>query len=122
MRYANSSAPWTAGRAVEPENRAWRRRSRSVPGVPTKPCAPPASRYARFVPLEDETDHARAAHRRQVEIYRAMSPQQRLQQALRMNRAMRQLLAAGFRQRHAEWSEEQIRRAVADRILHARTG
>jgi hypothetical protein len=51
-----------------------------------------------------------------------MAPQQRLQQALRMNRTMRALLAAGFRDRHPTWSEAQVRRAVADRILHARTG
>jgi hypothetical protein len=69
-----------------------------------------------------EPDHARAAHAHQVAIYRAMAPQQRLRQALRMNRSMRELLAAGFRSRHPEWTEEQVRRAVADRILHASTG
>ncbi|MES2691906.1 MAG: hypothetical protein V4773_00445 [Verrucomicrobiota bacterium] len=51
-----------------------------------------------------------------------MSPQQRLQQALRMNRMMRDLLAAGFRSRHPQWDDSQVRRAVADRILYARTG
>jgi hypothetical protein len=69
-----------------------------------------------------EPDQLRAAHAHQVAVYRAMAPQQRLQQALRMNRTMRALLAAGFRDRHPTWSEAQVRRAVADRILHARTG
>ena len=69
-----------------------------------------------------ESDHLRAAHDRQVEIYRTMTPQQRLEQALRMNRSMRELMAAGFRDRQPTWTETQIRRAVADRILHARTG
>lgn len=69
-----------------------------------------------------EIDHQRIAFTRQVAIFRAMSPQQRLQQALRMNRTMRHLLAAGFRQRQPTWTEAQVRRAVADRILHARTG
>ena len=69
-----------------------------------------------------ESDHERAAHAHQVAIYRAMSPRQRLQQAQRMNRTMRDLMAAGFRTRHPEWSETQVRHAVADRILHARTG
>ena len=69
-----------------------------------------------------EPDHVRAAHDRQVAIYRAMTPQQRLEQALRMNRSMRELLATGFRDRHPEWTEPQVKRAVADRILHARTG
>lgn len=39
-----------------------------------------------------------------------------------MNRAMRELMAAGFRSRHPEWNEAEIRRAVAERILHASTG
>ncbi|ATC65683.1 hypothetical protein CMV30_17975 [Nibricoccus aquaticus] len=69
-----------------------------------------------------QADHLRIAHERQVAIYRAMSPQDRLRQALRMNRSMLELLAAGFRQRQPTWSDAQIRTAVADRILHARTG
>lgn len=69
-----------------------------------------------------EPDHERAAHDHQVAIYRAMAPHQRLQQALQMNRTMRELLATGFRCRHPEWTETQVRHAVADRILHARTG
>jgi hypothetical protein len=69
-----------------------------------------------------DLDHLRAAHERQVAIYRAMTPQQRLQQALRMNRTMRELLAAGFRDRHPDWTEAQVKRAVAERILYARTG
>ena len=69
-----------------------------------------------------DSDHERLAHARQVEIYRAMAPQDRLRQALRMNRSMRQLLAAGFGARQPSWTEAQVRKAVADRILHARTG
>ena len=74
------------------------------------------------MPIIAEPDHVRAAHARQVAIYRAMTPQQRLQQALQMNRSMRDLLAAGLRSRHPAWTETQVRRAVAERILHARTG
>jgi len=69
-----------------------------------------------------EPDHEREAHARQVAIYRAMTPQQRLQQALRMNRSMRTLMAVGFRDRNPAWTDEQVRHAVADRILHAATG
>ncbi len=69
-----------------------------------------------------EPEHVRAAHAHQVAIYRAMTPQQRLEQALRMNRSMRELMAVGFRDRHPEWTESQVKRAVADRILYARTG
>jgi hypothetical protein len=74
------------------------------------------------MPTVVEPDHVRAAHAQQVAIYRAMTPQQRLQQALQMNRTMRELLGAGFRIRHPAWTETQVRHAVTDRILHARTG
>jgi len=74
------------------------------------------------MPLPIESPHARAAHAHQVAIYRAMTPQRRLELALGMNRTMRTLLAAGFRMRNPGWSEAQIARAVADRILYARTG
>ena len=47
---------------------------------------------------------------------------ERLEQALRMNRSMRDLMATGFRDRHPEWTEPRVRQAVAERILHARTG
>jgi hypothetical protein len=72
--------------------------------------------------LPAESDHVRAAGERQVAIYRAMTPQQHLEQALRMNKNMCSLMAAGFSGRHPEWSDAQVGRAVADRILHARTG
>lgn len=68
------------------------------------------------------TAHEPTAHERQVAIYRAMTPRQRLAQAVRMNHAMRSLLATGFRDRHPAWTDAEVRRAVADRILHARTG
>ncbi len=68
------------------------------------------------------TAHELAARERQVAICRALTPQQRLAQALRMNQTMRSLLAAGFRNRHPTWTEAEVRHAVADRILHARTG
>lgn len=74
------------------------------------------------MPVVPEPDHVRAAHDRQIAIYRAMTPRQRLEQALRMNRSMRELMATGFRARHPTWTETQVRRAVADRILYARTG
>lgn len=67
-------------------------------------------------------EHELAAYAHQVAIYRAMTPQQRMAQALRMNASMRRLLALGFQSRHPDWPDAQVRRAVADRILYARTG
>jgi len=69
-----------------------------------------------------DTDHLREADEYQRSIYRRMAPEQRLRQALRMNAMARQLLAAGFQARNPSWTEDEIRRAVRDTILYARTG
>ncbi|MEN9840496.1 MAG: hypothetical protein RL376_296 [Verrucomicrobiota bacterium] len=69
-----------------------------------------------------QVEHERAAEAHQAAIYRAMMPEQRIAQALRMNATMRRLLTLGFQNRHPEWTETQVRRAVAERILYARTG
>jgi len=66
--------------------------------------------------------HERIAHEKQAAIYRNMTPQQRIEQMLRMNQEMRELMAAGFRARHPDWADSQIKKAVAERILYARTG
>ena len=68
------------------------------------------------------SDSCREADEVQKAAVRAMTPQQRLAQALRMNRTMRELMAAGFRARQPHWTDAQVRQAVAARILHARTG
>ena len=59
---------------------------------------------------------------RQAAIYRAMTPAQRLEQALRMHRQMRSLMDAALRAEHPEWTAEQRHEVIAGRILHARTG
>ena len=69
-----------------------------------------------------EADHERIAREKQAEIYRAMTPRQRLEQAMRMNRSMRRLMAAGFRARNPDWTDTQVKKAVAERILYAHTG
>ncbi len=72
--------------------------------------------------MTTDTDHLRAAEEYQRSIYRRMAPEQRLRQALRMNAMARQLLAAGFLARNPSWTEDEVRRAVRDSILYARTG
>jgi len=67
-------------------------------------------------------EHERAAHEKQVAIYRNMTPQRRLELAMRMNEDMRELMAAGFRTRHPDWTDSQVKKAVAERILYAQTG
>ena len=59
---------------------------------------------------------------RQTAIYRAMSPEERLAQAVSMFRQMQSLMDAGLRAEHPEWTPEHRRRVIAERILYARTG
>jgi hypothetical protein len=70
----------------------------------------------------DIPEHESDAQARQDAIYRAMTPAQRLEQGLRMNRQMRSLMDAALRAEHPEWTPEQRGRVIAQRILHARTG
>jgi hypothetical protein len=58
----------------------------------------------------------------QTAIYRKMAPEQRLAQAMRMNRQMRSLMDAGLRQQKPAWTDEERRVEIARRILHAATG
>src|SRR5690606_1683187 len=85
---------------------------------PLRPTGPPIP----STQMTNSADHVQAGDARQAAIYREMTPRARLEQALRMNRSMRRLLAAGLRAQHLGWDEAQVRREVARRILHARTG
>jgi len=58
---------------------------------------------------------------KQIEIYRAMTPQRRLEVAGEMYRAAWELKAAWLRSRHADWSEEKIQKEVREIFLYART-
>jgi hypothetical protein len=66
--------------------------------------------------------HATRVEARREEIYRAMLPAQRLRQSLRLHALMRSLMDAGLRAQHPDWSDEQRRRVIAERVLNARTG
>ena len=66
--------------------------------------------------------HLDEVEARQTAIFRAMSPAQRLSLAVGMFRQMQSLMDAGLRESHPEWTAEQRRRAIAERVLYARTG
>jgi hypothetical protein len=68
------------------------------------------------------TGETSEADRIQVAIYQKMPPEQRLAQAMRMNRQMRALMDAGLRQQKPTWTEAERRREIARRILYASTG
>jgi hypothetical protein len=65
--------------------------------------------------------HQIEADRIQAQIYRDMKPEQRLAQAVRMHRSMRQLMDAGLRMQHPDWSAEQRRNEIARRVLLSRS-
>jgi hypothetical protein len=67
------------------------------------------------------TDHRAEVDARQAAIYRAMTPAQRLDQAVRMNRQMRSLMEAALALEHPEWTPAKRQQVIASRILHART-
>ena len=64
--------------------------------------------------------HVAAAEARQVEIYRGMTPAQRLDQAMQMNRQMRALMDSGLRATHPQLSAAERHGEIARRIRHAR--
>jgi hypothetical protein len=59
-------------------------------------------------------------HDKQREIFRAMTPAQRLHAASRLYWSARQLKAASLRALHPELSEAEIRTAVRDFFLYVR--
>ena len=67
-------------------------------------------------------EHVRIANEKQAAIYRNMTPQRRPKLEMCKYQEMLKLLAVGYRSRHPEWSDAQVKKAVAERILYARTG
>ena len=53
----------------------------------------------------------------QIEIFRAMGPEKRLQSAAFLSETCRTLLAEGIRRRHPGYNEEQVRLAVIRCLL-----
>jgi hypothetical protein len=57
-------------------------------------------------------DTTEEAARTQAEVYRRISPSRRLEIVLQMGEAVRQISVAGVRDRHLEYTEDQVRLAV----------
>lgn len=67
----------------------------------------------QLVPADTLAEAARV----QLEAYRRMSPQRRLEMAFRLSDSLREFVAAGVRLRQPEWSEQQVRQEVARLFL-----
>lgn len=61
------------------------------------------------------------ARERQLEIFRRMSPEERLSVATRLYWSARAMKAAYLRQQHPDWTEEAVQAEVKRHFLHART-
>jgi hypothetical protein len=57
----------------------------------------------------------------QDQIYKKMTPQQKLDAALSLYHSARQLKAAWLRQMHNDWTEQMIEQAVREAFSNART-
>lgn len=62
-------------------------------------------------------DTSQAAHERQFEAFRQLSPEDRLRLAAEMSDEIRALAEAGIRSRHPDLSDEEVREALADVML-----
>jgi len=61
--------------------------------------------------------HLEKARQIQNEIYRSMSPAQKLKISMQMYWSARRLKAAWIQQQHPDWTEQQIEAAVSDAFL-----
>lgn len=61
--------------------------------------------------------HLEKARQIQNEIYRFMSPAQKLEISMQMYRSARRLKAAWIRQQNPDWTEQQIAAAVSEAFL-----
>lgn len=57
-------------------------------------------------------DTSTEAARRQVEIFRRLTGSERVEMALSMSEAARELTVAGIRHRHPDWTDEQVHHAL----------
>ena len=62
-------------------------------------------------------DTSSDAEKLQIEIFRRMGPEKRLQSASLLSETCRSLLAEGIRKRHPNYNKEQIRLAVIRCLL-----
>ena len=62
-------------------------------------------------------DTSANAEKIQIEIFRRMDPERRLQSAALLSETCRTLIAVGIRKRHPNYDEEQVRLAVIRCLL-----
>jgi len=58
---------------------------------------------------------------RQIEIYRRMSPAQRIGAAMQLYMTAREIKAAALRSLHPDWDEKRVEQDVREAFLYARS-
>ena len=66
------------------------------------------------------TMHQESSQTRQREIFKRMTPKQRVDAAYRLYWSARELKAAGLRAQHPYWADEEIQQAVKEAFMYAR--
>jgi len=60
-------------------------------------------------------------HPEQIRIFRSMTPEKKLEIALRLYYSAKDMKAAGLRMQNPDWTEEKIQTKVREIFLYART-
>jgi len=60
-------------------------------------------------------------HPEQKRIFRSMTPEQKLQIAMRIYDSVKELKAAGLRAQNPDWTEEMIQKKLREIFMYART-
>ena len=66
-------------------------------------------------------NHEEQARRRQIALYRAMTPTEKYRCILELRAFSREVKAAGVRSAHPDWTEGQVQQEVRKIFLYART-
>jgi len=57
----------------------------------------------------------------QRDIYQQMTPEQKIEAFLRLYASAKQLMEAGMRERHPDWSQDKVERFIKQKLMYART-
>ncbi|HVI10661.1 MAG TPA: hypothetical protein VND65_20395 [Candidatus Binatia bacterium] len=79
-----------------------------------------SSRPEGYIESVIPSDTSPEAARVQLEIYRRMTPAERLRMALEMSDSIRNVAMAGLRSRHPDWGEKELRQELM-RIMYGWT-
>ncbi|MBW2579414.1 MAG: hypothetical protein JRD00_00390 [Deltaproteobacteria bacterium] len=60
-------------------------------------------------------------HREQKHVFQSMSPEEKLNIALRLYYSAKELKEVGLRVQHPDWNEEMIKEKLREIFLYART-